>query len=89
MSLRLLLLVLVICAVNAHGQTATVTPRQETVDETAGPISTMKDDILALRREVEAQKLLIETLQEQIKSLESEIYILKSKSMKLPEDEGL
>jgi hypothetical protein len=45
MSLRLLLLVLAVCAVNAHGQTASTTPRQETVQEyqrrieTAGAIS--------------------------------------------------
>jgi hypothetical protein len=69
MSLRLLLLVLAVCAVNAHGQTASATPRQETVEEyqrrieTAGAISTIKDDILNLRKDVEAQKILIETLQ--------------------------
>ena len=73
MFLRLLLLVLAVCAVNAYGQTPSATPDQETVDEyfrrveVAGSISTMKGDILALRKDVEAQKILIATLQEQIK----------------------
>jgi hypothetical protein len=71
MPLRSFSLVLFLCAVNglAQTQTAKVTPHQETVDEyfrrikTDGAISTIKDDILALRKDVEAQKILIETLQ--------------------------
>jgi hypothetical protein len=62
-------LVLFFCAVDCQAQTASATPRLETLDEywrrvqTDGAISTMKDDILALRRDVEAQKIAIETLQ--------------------------
>jgi hypothetical protein len=69
MSLRLLLLFLAVCAVNAQAQTASATPHLETANDywrriaTAGAISAIKDDILALRKDIEAQKILIETLQ--------------------------
>ena len=38
--------------------------------QNAGAIATMKEDILALRRDVEAQRILIDTLREEIKTLE-------------------
>jgi DNA phosphorothioation-dependent restriction protein DptG len=81
MTLRLLLLVPAVCAVNAYGQSASATPRSETADEflrrrkTAGAIYTMKEDILALRRDVEAQEI----LRDEVKALQTEIDTLKTK----------
>jgi chromosome segregation ATPase len=82
MSFRLSLLVLVgvlVCAVQAQTPTPRASPEDETIHEyfMRGEIATAKADILALRQDVEAQKVLIDDLREKVKTMQFDLDTLE------------
>ena len=82
MSLRLFLLLLVGvlgCAVQAQTPTPRASPEDETIREylMGHEVATLKVDILALRKDVEAQKVLTDDLREKVKTLQFDLDTLE------------
>jgi chromosome segregation ATPase len=76
----LLLLVGVLgCAVQAQTPTPRASPEDETIREylMGHEIATLKVDILALRKDVEAQKVLTDDLREKVKTLQFDLDTLE------------